>query len=208
MTALEEIKMLEQSADASNQELLLALANELNSKSPGRVMTALEEMKELAQTANQELLLALAKQLTSKINTFRDTLLDNINRSVAFYWYALGVTREMKSAEVAAKVWEIARHFFANSLKGWEEVNLPDVPELPDLHDMIGFIDHLRKVLRELGGKAEEEYRSYKETAFLLRSPENARRLNEALEQANKGKVTRYSSVEEFIKTNRGKVPG
>jgi hypothetical protein len=204
MTALEEIKKFAQTTDGSNQELLLALSDELNSDSSGRVMTALEEIKKRAQTADQDLLFALAQQLTSKINTFRDTLLDNINRSVAFYWYALGVTRETKSAVVAAEIWEITRDFFATSLKGWEEVKVPD---LPDLRDMIGVIDHLRKVLREHAAKAEEEYRSYKETAFLLHSPENAERLNEALEQANKGKVTRYPSVAEFIKNNRGKVP-
>lgn len=212
MTALEEIKRLEQSESASNQELLLALAHALNSKSSRQVMAALEEMKKLAETANQELLLSLAKELGRKIFAFRDTLLDNINRSEAFYGYAFGATREMKSMKVATEIWEITWHFFANSVKRWEEVNFPkvpglsEVPELSEVQDIAGIVDHLRNVVRELAAKAEKEYRSYKETAFLLGSPENAKRLKEALDQANKGEVMRYSSVAEFIKSSRGKV--
>lgn len=210
MTALEEIKELEQTADASNQELLLALAREFTSESLGRLKTFLEENKTPEQTtdvSNQELFLALARELGSKLGTLRDSLLDTSNKFVAFYWYALGVTREMKSAEKATEVWEIVRHLFATRLKAWEDVAIPEIPEIPEIHDLAGVFDYLRKVLRDLAAKAEQEYRSYKETAFLLRSPENAKWLNESIEQANKGKIARYSSVEEFIKSNRGKVP-
>jgi hypothetical protein len=202
MTALEEIKELEQTADASNQELLLALAREGTAESLERLKAVLNEVGNLEQTT----VLGLVQELGIKFDGLHDRLLDSSNSFVALYWYALGVTRDMKSSEVAVEAWKVAWECFASRLKAWEDVNLPEIPEFPKVRDVAGVIDHLRKVLRELAAKAEQEYRSYKETAFLLRSPENAKRLNEALEQANEGEVTRYSNVAEFIKANRGEV--
>jgi hypothetical protein len=204
MTALEEVKKLEETVDASNQELLFALAKEGTVESLGKLKAAFEGRT--TPVGNQDFLVALVEELSIHFDALRDRLLDNSNSFVALYWYALGVTRDMKSSEVAVEVWKVTWDCFTTRLKAWEDFNLPEIPEFPKIYEFAGVVGHLRKVLRDLATKAEQEYRSYKETAFLLSSPENAQRLNEALEQANKGEVTRHSSVAEFIKSTRGKV--
>ena len=51
-------------------------------------------------------------------------------------------------------------------------------------------MSHYCQILRELVAAAEAEYRAYKETAFLLRSPRNAKRLEEALKEARSALLT------------------
>ncbi len=50
------------------------------------------------------------------------------------------------------------------------------------------------------------ELSSLLELVHLLRSPANAKRLFEAIDQAKTGQVERFQSVEQFIKANRAKV--
>jgi hypothetical protein len=59
--------------------------------------------------------------------------------------------------------------------------------------------------LRELFAAAEAEHRAYEETAFLLRSPQNAERLEEALKEARSGKLPKFGSAEEALKSLRAK---
>lgn len=69
----------------------------------------------------------------------------------------------------------------------------------------------LEPIIVERRGKAPvalidaAELSSIMETLHLFRSPANAKRLFEALEEAKTGKVTRYATVEEFIKAQRAK---
>ena len=42
-----------------------------------------------------------------------------------------------------------------------------------------------------------EDYNAYKETAYLMASPENARRLNEAINQIETGNSTEHGLIEE-----------
>lgn len=69
----------------------------------------------------------------------------------------------------------------------------------------------LEPIIIERRGKAPvalidaAELSSIMETLHLFRSPANAKRLFEALEEAKTGKVTRYATVEEFIKAQRAK---
>jgi hypothetical protein len=64
-----------------------------------------------------------------------------------------------------------------------------------------GIVEHYCKVLRDLVEKADQEYRSYSETAYLLGSPANARRLREAIEEAESGPLPVYYSPEDFLKS-------
>lgn len=42
-----------------------------------------------------------------------------------------------------------------------------------------------------------EDYKSYEETAYLMQSPENAKRLNRSIEEVEKGLTKRHDLVEE-----------
>jgi antitoxin YefM len=69
----------------------------------------------------------------------------------------------------------------------------------------------LEPIIVERRGKAPvalidaAELSSIMETLHLFRSPANAKRLFEALEEAKTGKVTRYATAEEFIRAQRAK---
>jgi antitoxin YefM len=69
----------------------------------------------------------------------------------------------------------------------------------------------LEPIIVERRGKAPvalidaAELSSIMETLHLFRSPANAKRLFEALEEEKTGKVTRYATAEEFIRAQRAK---
>jgi hypothetical protein len=203
MTVLDEIKELKQTTAAASQTTMVTLARALAERVSGDLHDRLLEVND---DSSPEALLDLAKALCRES---QNLLLDSTNRFVAFYWFVLGTTREMKSAELAAKAWTIARRFFIKSLKQWEQFKLPEIGDpasLPEFYDLIRIAEYLRQVLREYADKADQEYRAYKETAFLLRSPQNAKHLEESIKQASSGKTKRYSSVADFISANAGKV--
>ena len=58
-----------------------------------------------------------------------------------------------------------------------------------------GIVEHYCKVLRNLAEKADQEYRSYSETAYLLRAPANADRLREAIKEADRGNLPIFESA-------------
>lgn len=55
---------------------------------------------------------------------------------------------------------------------------------------------HYCKVLEDLATKAGREYRSYAETAHLLNSPANAKRLADALYQTATGRAEKMTLAE------------
>lgn len=203
MTVLDEIKELKQTTATASRVTMVALAKALAKEFSGDLH---DRLLEVNADSRPETLLDLAKALCRES---QNLLLDSTHRFVALYFFVLGTTREMKSAELAAKAWAITRCFFIKSLKQWEQIKMLEIENpasLPEFYDLIGIAEHLRKVLREYADKAGQEYRAYKETAFLLRSPQNAKHLAESLKQAASGKTKRYSSVADFISANGGKV--
>jgi hypothetical protein len=107
------------------------------------------------------------------------------------------LTREMP-LEDAVNVWQQMCEQFSEMFNSWNTIEKMDDPV------MDGIVAHYCKVLKRLITKAEREYRSYAETAHLLASPANAKRLKEALEDTRGGRVRRWGSVEELIKSKRG----
>ena len=150
------------------------------------------------------------KDLAARMFARRDSLLDGLREFEAFFWYTLGLTTAGEvhwkgspavNAEAAAEIWRQTKRHFLSMRKGWLEVEKMGDP------DIDGLVEYTCKVLADLAERADTQYRSYKETAFVLRSPENANRLTAALAEARSGKLRRWNSVEEFIESKRGEVP-
>jgi hypothetical protein len=153
-------------------------------------MTVLDDIKELGRetsASNRKLVRALTKEeladrMAERIRAHRDTLLDASGGAYALYKIADFSARRIP-VEMAVELWKETRHQFRAMRKQWESVEKFDEPEID------GIIEHLCKVLRDLAEKADQEYRAYTETAHLLDSPANAKRLAEALDEANSGRA-------------------
>lgn len=62
--------------------------------------------------------------------------------------------------------------------------------------------DHMPILITRQNGKPAivmslEDFKSYEETAYLMASPKNAARLNEAISEAEAGKTTKRGLIEE-----------
>jgi hypothetical protein len=148
------------------------------------------------------------KDLAARMYALRDSLLEGLRQFEAFFWYTLGLTTAgehhwkgspVANAEAAADLWRQTKQHFLSMRKGWLEVEKMGDP------DIDGLVEYTCKVLADLAERSEAQYQSYKETAFLLRSPKNAKRLEAALEEARRGKLPVYESVEEALKSLRVK---
>jgi hypothetical protein len=158
----------------------------------------LEEVKELAREtaeADQELRSQLWDQASrpAPLAVLEAALLEAPGRLIALYKITYLIARGVETADQAASSWKELRVFFAGSLKDWEKLQWPDSfgKQLDNL------VRHHRNLLAGLVEKADAEYRAYKETAFLLRSPENARRLALAIEETRSGKLPIFANPEE-----------
>ena len=84
---------------------------------------------------------------------------------------------------MAVEIWKEIRRLFRAMWREWESVEKFGEPEID------GIVEYLCKVLRDLAEKADQEYRAYAETAHLLDSPANAKRLADALHEADSGRA-------------------
>lgn len=66
-------------------------------------------------------------------------------------------------------------------------------------------IEDSRNVVRRIVEQADQEHRSYAETAYLLGSDANAQRLQLALEEAESGNLAEFLSADDLIKSLREK---
>ena len=148
------------------------------------------------------------KDLAARMYALRDSLLDGLRQFEAFFWYTLGLTTAGEhhwkgspgvNAEAAAEIWRQTKQHFLSMRKGWLEAEKMGDP------DIDGLVEYTCKVLADLAERSDAQYRSYKETAFVLRSPENAKRLEAALEEARSGKLPVFESIEEALKSLRVK---
>lgn len=62
--------------------------------------------------------------------------------------------------------------------------------------------DHMPMIITRQNGKAAvilslEDFKSYEETFYLMASPKNAQRLQEAITEVESGKVTDHNLIEE-----------
>jgi len=148
------------------------------------------------------------KDLATQLYALRDSLLEGLRQFEAFFWYTLGLTTAgehhwkgsaFQNAEAAAEIWRQTKRHFLSMRKGWLEVEKMGDP------DIDGLVEYTCKLLTNLAEKADAQYRSYKETAFLLRSPQNAKRLAAALAQARSGQLPSFESPQEALKSLRVK---
>jgi translation initiation factor 2B subunit (eIF-2B alpha/beta/delta family) len=163
-------------------------------------MIELDDIKDLATktaTLNRELIRELSKEkLARKTNALRDRLLDAPAEALSLYRVTEIITRRV-SIEFAVEIWNITRQQFREILEPWEHTEKSGEPDIDDV------IDHLCKVFRDLAAKANQEYRSYAETLHLLKSPANAQRLTEAIEEARSGKLPVFETPAEAKKSLR-----
>lgn len=164
-------------------------------------MTALDEFlkatRELAalgageQPPSYEEVLQALENLRKTISAF----IAEINQ---LYDAAILLTSNFKSASLAADVWEDLQADFAAVL-----VVLERLPKLEPGLDRL--IEDSRNVVRRIVEQADQEHRSYAETAYLLGSDANAQRLQLALEEAESGNLAEFLSADDLIKSLREK---
>jgi len=128
--------------------------------------------------------------LRERIQTFRQYV-------VSLYNAADLLTASFKSLQLAATAWESLRNDYALVSARFEK--LPKIE--PGIDEVI---DDLRRVLRDLEAKSDQEYRAYRETGHLLSSPANARELQESIKEAREGRLETFATVEDFKKSLRG----
>lgn len=173
--------------------------------------TVLDDIKELGRVtaeSSRELAQALANERFAEArNTLCDELLDRMSTAQTLFKVTDLAARKYPK-EFGSQLWDISRRIFLEMLKFWESLEiLPKLKaELRRLKEpeTEAFLEHYHKVLRDLVAKSDQEYRSYLETAYLLNSPANAKRLEQAVKDTSEGKVTRWNSVADLIKSKRG----
>jgi hypothetical protein len=171
------------------------------------MMTALDEIKDLGKqilAAAQEALNKLKADVAESAQDLRIRVLDATAQALTLYKLTDILARRSESAKTAAELWKEARGNFVlllrrvqtrKPLTGSEELRV--ISEINDLEA------HYIVILRRLAHDADQEYRAYAETAHLLASPANAKRLKEALDETRSGKLPVFESVEEAKKSLR-----
>jgi hypothetical protein len=171
-------------------------------------MTALDEIKDLGRqilAAANEALNKLKADVAESAEDLRNRVLDATAQALTLYKVTDFLARRSESAKTAAELWKETRRDFLVLLRRWQTRKPFTAPEvLPVISEIKDLQEHYIVILRRLAHDADQEYRAYAETAHLLASPANAKRLKEAIEDTSKGKVTRWESVEQLIKSKRG----
>jgi hypothetical protein len=116
---------------------------------------------------------------------------------LALYNAAELLTSNLKSTALAVAAWKELHNNYAGVLSRFTK--LPKVE--PGIDEVI---EDLRKVLRDLEAKSDQEYRAYRETGHLLSSPANARELQESIKEARGGGLETFATAEDFKKSLRG----
>ena len=171
-------------------------------------MTALDEIKDLGRqilAAAQEALNKLKAEATESAEDLRNRVLDATAQALALYKVTDILARRSESAKTAAELWNETRRNFSVSVRRWQIRKPLTAPEgVPPVFSEINDLEeHYIVILRRLAHDADQEYRAYAETAYLLASPANAKRLKEALEETRSGKLPVFESVEEAKKSLR-----
>jgi hypothetical protein len=164
-------------------------------------MTALDEIQQASrdlsalgrsdQTPSWEQVLEALEKLREKIRAF-------IAEVSQIYDAAILVTSKIKGADLAAALWKNLHEDFSTVLEIFERL-----PKLLPETDRV--IENSQNVLRSIVEQADQEYRSYAETAYLLGSNANAQHLGLALEEVESGNLPIFESAEDLLKSLREK---
>ena len=187
--------------------LLRDRALRLRTKQMESVLGDIKALGRETAASNRELTQVLANEkFAESLGNLRDTLLDRISAALALF-KVTDIAARRSSEEFGLDLWKTVHRVLLIMLKQWENLeNLPKLKaELRRLKEpeTEALLEHYH-VLRDLVVKSDREYRSYLETVHLLKSPRNAKRLKEAMEDTRKGKVTQWDSVEQLMKSKRG----
>jgi hypothetical protein len=144
----------------------------------------------------------------------RDNIASLIGDIQRLYDSAILVTGELSSPTLAADCWKDLYQRFWTLLGILERIPKHQIvllnPESDRLleqsiRDTNRLLGKSITVVRSILVRAEHEYQSYSETAYLLGSKANAERLREAIEEADSGTLPVYESAGDFFKSLRGK---
>jgi hypothetical protein len=168
------------------------------------MMTALDEIKDLGRqilATAQEALHKLKGDVTETAEDLRNRVLDATAQALTLYKVTNILARRSESAKTAAELWREARRDFLILLRRVQTRKPLTAPEgLRVISEINDLEEHYIVILRRLAHDADQEYRAYAETAYLLASPANAKRLKEALEETRSGKLPVFDSVKEAKK--------
>lgn len=188
--------------------LLRDRALRLRTKQMESVLGDIKALGRETAASNRELTQVLANEKSAEsLGDLRDTLLDRMSAALALF-KVTDIAARRSSEEFGLDLWKTVHRVLLIMVKQWENLeNLPKLKaELRKLKEpeTEALLEYYHKVLRDLVVKSDREYRSYLETVHLLKSPRNAKRLKEAMEDTRKGKVTQWDSVEQLMKSKRG----
>jgi hypothetical protein len=165
------------------------------------MMTALDEIKDLGRqilAAAHDALNKLKADVTESPEDLRNRVLDATAQALTLYKVTDILARRSESAKTAAELWKETRRDFLVLLRRWQTRKPFTAPEvLPVISEIKDLEEHYIVILRRLAHDADQEYRAHAETAHLLASPANAKRLKEALEEARSGKLPVFDTPEE-----------
>ena len=165
------------------------------------MLTALDEIKDLGRqilAATQEALNKLKAEATESAEDLRNRVLDATAQALTLYKVTDILARRSESAKAAAELWKEARRDFLVLLRRLQNRKPLASEGLPPVFSEINDLEeHYIVTLRRLAHDADQEYRAYAETAHLLASPANAKRLTEALEEARSGKLPVFDTPAE-----------
>ena len=167
---------------------MTALLEEIESFSRKTADSSRERLKSLTPKARAE-----------KTEGLRNSFFHAPAQAITLYELARVAAQSAKKPSVGVHVWKETRDRFSSLLKDWENIEKLGDPIIDFL------VGHYCQILRELLTAAEAEYRAYKETAFLLRSPQTVKRFEEALKEARSGKLPEFESAEDALKSLRTK---
>jgi hypothetical protein len=108
------------------------------------------------------------------------------------------LTSQSMTTILAAALWKGISDNLSTTLVVLTKMAKPD-------QEFARLIEEHKAIVRDFIDDAEQEYRSYRETAYLLESPANAVRLREAIAEAQSGTLPVYESTEDLLKTLHGK---
>jgi histone acetyltransferase (RNA polymerase elongator complex component) len=150
-----------------------------------------EQVDKLQQSANRKVAQEKIRQLLEKMRQRNAAFKKDMEQ---LYEAARLVTSQSKTASLGAEVWKEISENLSMAL-----VVLNQVPKPHPSFD--GLLEEHKALVRDLIDDAEQEYRSYAETAHLLKSPANAKRLSQAIEEAKSENLPVYDSADDFLKS-------
>lgn len=148
--------------------------------------TLRQQVDKLQQSENPKVAQEKIRQLLERMRQRTATFKKGMEQ---LYEAARLVTSQSKTASLGAEVWKEISENLSRALVMLTQISKP-YPRFAHL------LEEHKALVRELRDTAKREYQSYAETAHLLKSPSNAKRLREALEETKSGTLSVVESTD------------